>query len=174
MAAEDETWVELAYIVMATNSINSFADSLRLPPDFSAGWPFSPYLPILSEQQASGRLKKIYDEIKEFYQMDKVPNAYKALAFNPTVLDIRWRFVKSVFQEQEGKLDRFHKELFALAASAASRSSYGTDFHMRESRRLGADDDIIYEVMAVVHYFSGLTRFAETLQLEPDMVPGAL
>lgn len=174
MAGEDEAWVELAYTVMATNGINRFADALRVPPDFSDNWPFKPYLPLVSEEEAEGRVKRTYEDIKEFYQMDKVPNAYKALALNPTVLDIRWRFVKSVFQDQEGKLDRFHKELFALAASAGARSPYGMDFHMREARRLGADDEVIYEVMAVVHYFSGLTRFAETLQLEPDMLPRQL
>ncbi len=172
-AAEDETWVELAFAILAVHSTNRFADGLMLPPDFQDERAnVRPYLPLISEPEADDRVKEVYQEIKGFYQMDRVPNVYRAMALNPGYLSDIWAFNKLAFQD--AKLSRRDKELVALAVSAAAYSPYGLDFHMREVRRLGADDGMIYEVMAIVHQFSGLTKFADCLQLEPDMLPRKL
>ncbi len=173
VAAEDETWVELALTVFATHSMNRFADGLGIGPDFrTGGEPSTPYLSPVVESHASQAVQRVYRDIKAFYELERVPGVYQVMARNPAYLADMWTFNKLVFQP--GRLSRRDKEFIALAVSAAAYSPYGIDFHLREVRRLGADDRAIYEVMAIVHHFSGLTAFAECLQLEPDMLPRQL
>ncbi len=78
---------------------------------------------LISEEEASGKVKDIYNEIKSSLRIDFVPNLYKSMAIKPNYLEANWNKVKSVMIES-GKLDRFTKEAIAVAVSAVLGCKY--------------------------------------------------
>ncbi len=166
---EDAHWYEAAYAYGVTNGINAVADSLRLPLDFSDGPQRRPLVKLVEMEEASDGLGKIYLDIMSFYQTERVPAIFKALAHDEGYLKDYWGAVRFVFQD--GQLDRLTKEVLALAASMAAKSDYGVDLHLAEARRLGLSEKGLMEVVQVVQLFSGLTKIADGLQLEPDFDP---
>ena len=78
---------------------------------------------LIPEEEASGKLKLLYDEIKSELGIDFVPNLYRAMASNPDYLEANWHKVKAVmFQSQ--RLDRQTKEIIAVAVSAVNACHY--------------------------------------------------
>lgn len=72
---------------------------------------------MIPEDEAVGRVKAIYDEIKQELGIDLVPNLYRVMAVNPGYLASSWNKVKAVMFAS-GKLDRLTKEIIAVAVSA--------------------------------------------------------
>lgn len=71
---------------------------------------------LISEEEATGKVKEVYDEIKSELGIDFVPNLYKAMAPNPEYLVANWNKVRAVMVK-DGKLDRLTKEIIAVAHS---------------------------------------------------------
>lgn len=78
---------------------------------------------LIPEEEATGKVKAIYDEIKEQLGIDFVPNLYRAMAPNPDYLEANWRKVKAVMLGGE-RLDRMTKEIIAVAVSAVNGCDY--------------------------------------------------
>ncbi len=78
---------------------------------------------MISEEQATGRVKEIYEDIKTQLGIDFVPNLYKVMAAKPGYLEANWRKVETVMV-QPGKLDRLTKEIIAVAVSAVNACDY--------------------------------------------------
>ncbi len=78
---------------------------------------------MISEEQATGRVKEIYDDIKAELGIDFVPNLYKVMAAKPGYLEANWKKVRAVMVEP-GKLDRLTKEIIAVAVSAVNACQY--------------------------------------------------
>ena len=78
---------------------------------------------MVSEEDAVGRVKEIYEEIKSQLGIDFVPNLYKVMASKPSYLEANWSKVKAVMVEP-GKLDRLTKEIIAVAVSAVLGCEY--------------------------------------------------
>jgi len=78
---------------------------------------------MVSEEDASGRVEEIYDEIKSTLGIDFVPNLYRVMASKPGILEANWNKVKAVMVEP-GKLDRLTKEAVAVAVSAVNGCDY--------------------------------------------------
>jgi alkylhydroperoxidase family enzyme len=78
---------------------------------------------MVSEEDASGRVKEIYDDIKSTLGIDFVPNLYRVMASKPGFLEANWNKVKAVMVEP-GKLDRLTKEAVAVAVSAVNGCDY--------------------------------------------------
>ena len=78
---------------------------------------------MVAEDQATGRVKDIYEEIKGEFGIDFVPNLYKVMAPNPTYLEANWNKVKAVMVEP-GRLDRLTREIIAVAVSAVNSCDY--------------------------------------------------
>ena len=78
---------------------------------------------MISEEEATGKVKEVYEEIKAQLGIDFVPNLYKVMASKPTYLEANWNKVKTVMVET-GKLDRLTKEIIAVAVSAVSGCGY--------------------------------------------------
>jgi alkylhydroperoxidase family enzyme len=78
---------------------------------------------FVSEDEAVGEVKAIYQEIKQQFGIDFVPNLYRVMATNPAYLEANWRKVKAVMFAS-GKLDRLTKEIIAVAVSAVQGCSY--------------------------------------------------
>jgi len=82
-----------------------------------------PAIKMVPEEEAAGRVKDIYEEIKSTFGIDFVPNLYKVMAPNPAYLEASWNKVKAVMIES-GKLDRLTKEIIAVAVSAVNSCDY--------------------------------------------------
>jgi alkylhydroperoxidase family enzyme len=78
---------------------------------------------MVSEDDAVGRVKVVYDEIKQAFGIDFVPNLYRVMALNPDYLAANWAKVKAVMFAP-GKLDRLTKEIIAAAVSAVHGCHY--------------------------------------------------
>ncbi|MBI2832005.1 MAG: carboxymuconolactone decarboxylase family protein [Chloroflexi bacterium] len=78
---------------------------------------------IVSEEEATGKVKEIYGDIKANFGIDFVPNMYKAMAVKPDYLETNWNKVKQVMIKR-GKLDPLTKEIIAVAVSAVSGCDY--------------------------------------------------
>ena len=78
---------------------------------------------MVSEEEATGKVKDIYEEIKSKLGIDFVPNLYKVMATKPAYLEANWNKVKAVMVEP-GKLDRLTKEIIAVTVSAVMGCEY--------------------------------------------------
>ena len=78
---------------------------------------------MIPEDEATGKVKEIYEEIMSSLEIDLVPNLYKVMAPNPDYLEANWNRVKTIMV-REGKLDRLTKEIIAVAVSAVNACDY--------------------------------------------------
>lgn len=78
---------------------------------------------MIGEQEATGKVKEVYDEIKQTLGIGFVPNLYKVMAAKPAYLEANWHKVKAVMVAS-GKLDRLTKEIIAVAVSAVMGCEY--------------------------------------------------
>ncbi len=78
---------------------------------------------MITEEEATGKVKDIYDEIKSQLKIDFVPNMYKVMACKPDYLEINWNKIKTVMSGS-GKLDILTKEIIAVAVSATMGCQY--------------------------------------------------
>ena len=78
---------------------------------------------MISEEEATGKVKDIYEDIKSRLGTDFVPNLYRVMASKPAYLEANWNKVKAVMVEP-GKLDRLTKEIIAVAVSAVLGCNY--------------------------------------------------
>ena len=78
---------------------------------------------MIPEEEATGKVKKIYDDIKANLGIDFLPNLYKVMASKPGYLEANWNKVKTVMVEP-GKLDRLTKEIIAVTVSAVQGCEY--------------------------------------------------
>lgn len=78
---------------------------------------------MVPEDEATGKVKAIYDDIREQLGTDFVPNLYRVMASNPEYLEANWNKVKTVMFAP-GKLERLTKEIIAVAVSAVQGCSY--------------------------------------------------
>ncbi|MEF9426761.1 MAG: hypothetical protein L0956_06165 [Candidatus Mariimomonas ferrooxydans] len=54
---------------------------------------------MIDENNASGKVKEIYDEIKKSLGIDFVPNLYKVMAHNPDYLEVNWNKSKTIMHQ---------------------------------------------------------------------------
>jgi AhpD family alkylhydroperoxidase len=166
--ADDRIWYEVAYVAGVTHALNTVADGLRLPLEFSPS-SRTAALPLIDPAAAPGEVKDVFDDIRAFYAMDHPPAVYRWMARDGGFLRDYWTATREAFTDRA--LDRPMKEVLALAASMTAKSDYGVDFHLREARRLGLTDQALTEVVEVVQLFNTVTKIADALRLPPDFDP---
>jgi uncharacterized peroxidase-related enzyme len=125
---------------------------------------------LISDEEATGKVKEIFEDIKETLGIDFVPNLYRAMAHIPEYLEAHWNKTRATMQ-RPGKLDKLTREIIAVAVSAVNGCQYCIEVHTAAARKLGLDDEGITELMTIVDLFSGLNKFSEGLQLEMDEKP---
>jgi AhpD family alkylhydroperoxidase len=125
---------------------------------------------MIPEEEATGKTKDVFEEIKTELGIDFVPNLYKVMASKPGYLEANWNRVKAVMVEP-GKLDRLTKEIIAVAVSAVNACDYWLTVHTSAVQELGLDDEAVLELMAVVDLFSGFNKLMDGLRVEPDEKP---
>lgn len=130
---------------------------------------------LVEEREAAGRVAEIYADIRATKNLDFVPNFWRALATNPTLLDMVWNNLKRLMHpEAVGRtspLDPQTREIIALAVSATNGCSYCVNSHTTALRKLGVSTDALGEVLAVAGLFNMTNALADGFQIEPDVLP---
>jgi AhpD family alkylhydroperoxidase len=131
-----------------------------------------PLVPFVEEEDATGIVKEVYDEIKTLRNLAKVPNFWKAIAHRPEYLRAEWDKLRTILET--GTIDRKTKEMIAVAVSATNACDYCIRSHTDALRALGGTDAEIVELLAVVDFFNGSNAIASGLKVEYEPpVPAA-
>jgi AhpD family alkylhydroperoxidase len=125
-----------------------------------------PTAAMVEYDQATPEVRAIYDEIMTVKGIDFVPNFWKTLASHPPLLARVWHGLDETMRP--GKLDALTKEMVALAVSATNGCTYCIRSHTAAARKLGMDDVMLGELMAVVGTFNQTNRLADGYQVEVD------
>ena len=122
---------------------------------------------MIPEEEATGKVKEIYEDIKSKLEADSVPLLYRAMASSPATLEASWN-KKYTVMDRPGKLDSLTKHIIAVAVSATNGCEYCTEVHLEAAKEAGLDDEAVVELMAVVDLLSGFNKFVEGLQIGQD------
>ena len=130
---------------------------------------------LVSEENAPGKVAKIFEDIKKTKDIDFVPNLWRVLATNPDQLELVWTGLKARMHPeaagQESKLDPLTREIIALAVSATNGCKYCVNSHTTAVLKLGLDDVALGEVLGIVGFFNTTNALADGYQVEPDILP---
>ena len=125
-----------------------------------------PIFKPIEENNATGKVKDIYDEIKKVRQISKIPNFWKSLANNPKTLERTWTSLQQVMKQ--GALDPVVKELIYVAVSVTNGCEYCIKSHSLAAKKKGATDEMLNEMIAVVGMANETNRLVEGYQVEVD------
>ncbi|MBE7470535.1 MAG: carboxymuconolactone decarboxylase family protein [Anaerolineales bacterium] len=128
-----------------------------------------PTVKLIEYDEASPEVRAIYDDIRVTRKTDYINNFWKALANHPPTLARVWRDLKEVMAP--GRLDPLTKEMIAIAVSATTGCAYCINSHTAAAKKLGMDNEMLGELMAVVAMFNTTNKLAEGYQVEPDVFP---
>ena len=125
-----------------------------------------PIFKTISEKQAKGKVKKIYNEIKKVRKIKKIPNFWKTLANDPSTLERTWNSLQQVMKK--GALDPLTKEMIYVAVSVTNSCEYCIRSHSLAAKKKGMTDDMLKELIAVVGMANETNRLVESYQVEVD------
>ena len=125
-----------------------------------------PTVAMVDYRDAPPEVRAVYDEIMAVKGIDFVPNFWRTLGSHPPLLQEVWRSLNRAMTP--GRLDALTKEMIALAVSATNGCTYCIHSHTAAARKLGMDDAMLGELMAVVGTFNQTNRLADGYQVEVD------
>ncbi len=125
-----------------------------------------PIFKPIEENEAKGKVKEIYEEIKSVRKITEVPNFWKTIANNPESLERTWTSLKQVMKK--GALDPVVKELIYVAVSVTNGCEYCIKSHSLAAKKKGATDEMLSEMIAVVGMANETNRLVEGYQVEVD------
>ncbi len=121
---------------------------------------------IISEKNAKGKVKKIYNEIKKIRKISKIPNFWKTIANDPDTLERTWNSLQQVMKK--GSLDSLTKELIYVAVSMTNSCDYCIRSHSLAAKKKGMSDQMMKELIAVVAMANETNRLVESYQVKVD------
>jgi AhpD family alkylhydroperoxidase len=127
-----------------------------------------PIFKTISENEAAGKVKAIFDEIKSARQITEVPNFWKMLANDPNELERTWSSLKEIMKK--GALDPVTKELIYVAVSITNGCEYCTKSHSSAAKKKGATDEMLKEMIAVVGLANKNNRLVDSYHVEVDEI----
>ena len=123
------------------------------------------FKPIL-ENEAKGKVKEVFDEIKSTRKITEVPNFWKMLANDPNELERTWSSLKEIMKK--GALDPVTKELIYVAVSITNGCEYCIKSHSLAAKKKGATDEMLKEMFAVVGLANKNNKLVDSYQVEVD------
>ena len=120
----------------------------------------------ISEKQAKGKVKKVFDEIKKTRKIKKIPNFWRSLAHNPDLIERTWNNLKQIMKK--GALDPVTKELIYVAVSITNSCEDCTRSHTAAAKKKGATDQMLKEMIDVVGIANQNNKLVEAYQVEVD------
>ncbi len=127
-----------------------------------------PIFKPIQENEAKGKVKEVYDEIKTTRQITEVPNFWKMLANDPNELDRTWSSLKEIMKK--GALDPVTKALIYVAVSITNGCEYCIKSHSAAAKKKGATDEMLKEMFAVVGLANKNNKLVDSYQVEVDKI----
>jgi AhpD family alkylhydroperoxidase len=127
-----------------------------------------PIFKPIEENEVSGKVKEIFEEIKTVRQITEIPNFWKSLANNPETLERTWTSLTQVMKK--GALDPAVKELIYVAVSITNGCEYCIKSHSLAAKKKGATDEMLNEMIAVVGMANETNKLVEGYQVEVDEI----
>ena len=122
----------------------------------------------ISENEATGKVKEVFDEIKSARKITEVPNFWKYLANDPNELERTWTSLKEIMKK--GALDPVTKELIYVAVSITNGCEYCIKSHSLAAKKKGATDEMLKEMFAVVGLANKNNKLVDSYQVEVDKI----
>jgi AhpD family alkylhydroperoxidase len=119
--------------------------------------------------EADPRVKAVFDDIRATRKSDFVNNLWRALAFDPELLERTWSEVKRVMATPS-QLDPLTKEMIYIAVSVANACSYCVHSHTSAARAKGMTDAQHAELLSIIALAGKTNQLATGLQLPVDPV----
>lgn len=131
-----------------------------------------PTVKLVPENSTDPIVAEVFADIKATKKIDFVPNFWRALASHPEHLRLTWTRLKAIMRP--GRLDMLTKEIIAIAVSVTNSCRYCINAHTAAAQKLGLDDEMLGEVLAVVGLYNQTNKLADGYQVEPDVLPEAM
>ena len=125
-----------------------------------------PIFKPIEENEAIGKVKQVYDDIKSSRHITEVPNFWRMLANDPDELERSWNSLKQVMKK--GALDHVTKELIYVAVSITNGCEYCIRSHSFAAKKKGATDEMLKEMFAVVGLANKNNKLVDSYQVEVD------
>jgi len=125
-----------------------------------------PMFKPIEENEAIGKVKEVYDDIKSSRHITEVPNFWRMLANDPNELERSWNSLKQVMKK--GALDHVTKELIYVAVSITNGCEYCIRSHSYAAKKKGATDEMLKEMFAVVGLANKNNKLVDSYQVEVD------
>jgi len=123
---------------------------------------------MIEENEAKGKVKKVYDDIKKKRKVKFITNFWKMLANEPNTLERTWNSLQQVMKK--GALDEMTKELIYIAVSMTNSCEYCIKSHSIAAKKKGATNKMLSELIAVVAMANETNRLVESYQVKVDKV----
>ena len=121
---------------------------------------------MIEESQATGKVKEVFEDIKNSRGITEIPNFWKMLANDPNELERSWNSLKQVMRK--GELDPITKELIYVAVSITNSCEYCTKSHSYPAKKKGATDEMLKEMISVVGLANKNNKLVDAYQVEVD------
>jgi AhpD family alkylhydroperoxidase len=119
------------------------------------------------DPEADLRVKAVFDDIRATRKTDFVNNLWRALAFDPLLLERTWGEVKQVMATPSA-IDPLTKEMIYVAVSVANGCSYCVHSHTAAARARGMTPAQHAELLAIVGLAGKTNAIATALQVPID------
>ena len=116
---------------------------------------------------AEPRVRAVFDDIRATRKTDFINNLWRALAFDPALLESTWSEVKALMATPT-QLDPLTKEMVYIAVSIANACSYCVHSHTAAARAKGMTDAQHAELLAIVALAAKTNHLATALQVPVD------
>ncbi len=123
---------------------------------------------MIEESEATGKVKEIFEDIKQKRNIQSVNNFWKMLANEPETLERTWNSLQQVMKK--GALDEMTKELIYIAVSITNSCEYCIKSHSSAAIKKGASKDMLAELNAVVGMANETNKLVESYQVKVDEI----
>ena len=123
---------------------------------------------MIEENEATGKVKEVYEDIKKKRNVKFITNFWKMLANDPDTLERTWNSLQQVMKK--GALDEMTKELIYVAVSIANSCEYCIKSHSIAAKKQGASKEMLAELIAVVSMANETNRLVEAYQVKVDSI----
>ena len=122
----------------------------------------------VNEKDAKGKVKKVFEDIKNTRNIKNIPNFWKSLAHSPETLERTWDNLKQIMKS--GALDPVTKELIYVAVSITNSCEYCIKSHTFAAKKKGATDQMLKEMIDVVGIANQNNKLVESYQVQVDKI----
>lgn len=120
-----------------------------------------------TDPESNPRVKAVFDDIRATRKTDHVNHLWRALAFDPALLESTWRDVKALMATPS-LLDPLTKEMVYIAVSVANGCGYCVHSHTAAARAKGMTDTQHAELLSIIGLAARTNHLATALQVPVD------